>query len=403
MKLKKVLLNLLIYSFFILIFCNASFANSLELESEAAFLMERSTGNTLYEKNAEEKMYPASTTKILTAILAIENCDLNEMATVSKNAVSLVPKGYSNAGLVAGENLSIENLLYALMLNSANEAANVLAEHISGSIDEFCKLMNEKAKEIGCTNSNFVNTNGMHDENHYTTAKDLALIANYCMNNETFRKIVSTTTYELPDTNIIKMQRIMKNTNMLIFENSKYYYEYAIGVKTGFTSQAGNCLVTCSSKDGIEFIGVTLKSGTSTTDSGLRFTDGKSLLEYGYENYVLTTIIEKDTLIDNIEIKNATKETKNLSIVVENDITDFVQKNLEIKQTNVEINNELEAPISKGTVVGKITYTVGEKAYSTNLIAQTDVIYRPPYELIITGIVIIILVIIFFIKKRKKY
>lgn len=403
MKLKKVLLNLFIYSIFILIFCNTSFADSLELTSESAFLMERSTGNVLYEKNAEKKMYPASTTKILTAIIAIENCDLNEIATVSQNAISLVPKGYSNAGLVAKENLTIEDLLYALMLNSANESANVLAEHISGSISEFSKLMNEKAKEIGCINSNFVNANGMHDENHYTTAADLALIANYCMNNETFRKIVSTTTYELPNTNIIKAQRIMKNTNMLIFENSKYYYEYAIGVKTGFTSQAGNCLVTCSSKDGIELIGVTLKAGTTSSDSSIRFTDGKALLEYGYENYVLAQIIQKDTLIDNIEIKKATKETKNLSIVVENDITDFVKKDLEIKQTKVEINSELEAPISKGTVVGKITYTVGEKEYSTNLIAKTDVIYRTPYELIILGIIIIILILIFFIKKRKKY
>ena len=154
------------------------------IHSEAGLLIEVNSGNILYSKNSNKKMYPASTTKIMTAILALENCNLNEIATVSKNAINLVPSGYTTAQLVAGEKMSIQDLLYGLMLNSANEAANVIAEHVSGSVEEFSKLMNSKAEELGCTNTHFVNANGMHNENHYTTAEDLAKITAYCMKNK---------------------------------------------------------------------------------------------------------------------------------------------------------------------------------------------------------------------------
>ncbi len=408
MKLNKFTTTLIIILLIFLSLTIPCFANPPELKSEAAIIFETSTGNVLYQKNATEKLYPASTTKILTAIITIENCNLDEIATVSKNAVDLVPSGYSNGGLIAGEKMSVKDLLYALMLNSANEAANVLAEHVSGNIDEFAKLMNEKANEIGCTNSHFTNTNGMHDENHYTTAADLALIADYCMKNETFREIVSTYTYPLPSTNkYSKNDRIMKNTNQLLNPLSKNYLSSAIGIKTGYTSQAGNCLIAAVEKDGIELISVTLKAGSSSKESSYRFSDSKALLEYGLENFGFVKISAKDEVVDTIKIENATEETENLNIIVKEDITDFINTNLEIEETNIEINSKILAPVKKGDVLGSITYTAGEHTYTVDLIAENDVIEKTYYEIYIAigiGILIIIIIIItIIIKIRKKH
>jgi D-alanyl-D-alanine carboxypeptidase len=351
-------------------------------------------------------MYPASTTKIMTAILAIENCDLTEKATVSQNAVSLVPSGYTNAKLVPGEKLSVEDLLYALMLNSANEAANVLAEHVSGSIDKFVVLMNEKAKELGCKSTNFLNANGMHNENHYTTAEDLAIIANYCMENETFKKIVSTYTYELPTTELYtNNDRIMTNTNALINPKSQYYYEYAIGVKTGFTTQAGNCLVSCAEKDGIQLICVTLKAGSTTNNSSYRFADSKTLLEYGFENFSLQTLIEKDTIIDNIEVLNATKGSKNINIVTKESISDFVANDIDVSNAdiNIQLKENLSAPIYAGDVVGTVTYTINDKNYTTDLVSETSAYTATNYTsyFLIIGLILLIVSIILIPKKKN--
>ncbi len=406
MKLNKFTTTLIIILLTFLHLTIPCFANVPELKSEAAVLFETSTGNILYQKNATKKLYPASTTKILTAIITIENCNLDEIATVSKNAVDLVPSGYSNGGLIAGEKMAIKDLLYALMLNSANEAANVLAEHVSGSIDEFTKLMNEKAIEIGCTNSHFTNTNGMHDENHYTTAADLALIADYCMKNETFREIVSTYTYPLPSTNkYSKNDRIMKNTNQLLNPLSKNYLSSTIGIKTGYTSQAGNCLIAAAEKDGVELISVTLKAGSSSKESSYRFSDSKALLEYGLENFGFVKISTKDEVVDTIKIENATEETQNLNIIIKEDITDFINTNLEIEETNIEINSEILAPVKKGDVLGSITYTAGENTYTIDLIAENDVTEKTYYEIYIAigiGVLLIIIIIITIITKVRK-
>ena len=193
MKINKLIIPFLI---FVTIFTTFSFAENsvlsqessqatsqadLKIYSDAVILIENKTGKTLYEKNSEQKMYPASTTKILTAILAIEKGNLNDTTTVSKTALAEMKSGYSSAYLVEGETLTIEQLLTVLLVHSANDASNVLAEYISGSISSFVDLMNEKAQELGCTNTHFVTTNGLHDDNHYTTAKDMSIIARYCM------------------------------------------------------------------------------------------------------------------------------------------------------------------------------------------------------------------------------
>ena len=376
-----------------------------EINSEAGFLMEVNSGNILYNKNSSKKLYPASTTKIMTAILTLENCQLNEIATVSQNAVDLVPSGYTNAKLVPGEKMSIKDLLYGLMLNSANEAANVLGEHISGSIEEFAKLMNKKASELGCTNTHFVNTNGMHNDNHYTTAEDLAKIAIYCMQNEEFRKIVSTVEYKLPSTDLYPQNdRIMKNTNLLINPQSKYYSEYVIGVKTGFTTQAGNCLVSYAEKDGIELVCVTLKAGSSSSSSSYRFSDSKSLIEYGFEAFSNRNIINKDEIIDSIQVENATNKTKYLNIIAKDTISDFISNNIDFStlEAKIKLNDEIIAPISKGEKLGTITYEINGKEYTSDLVANSDV--KQSFAFIILSIsagVILIIVALIINSKLK--
>ena len=242
-------------------------------------------GKVLYEKDMHSRKYPASTTKILTAIIALEKCDLNEIATASHSAVFSVKSGYSIANIQEGESFTIGELLDVLMLQSANEAANVIAEHISGSVGEFAKLMNQKAKEIGCLDSNFVNANGAHNDNHYSTAYDLALIARYCMQNEEFRKIVIKRECSLPTTEIYTEPRIFRNTNSLMQENSRYYYPYCNGIKTGFTTPAKNCLISSSNKNNFELISVILHAEATEDGLSARYLDTINLFEYGYNNY----------------------------------------------------------------------------------------------------------------------
>lgn len=218
-----------------------SFASTEDVYVDApvALLMDSASGKILYERNAREKRFPASTTKIMTAILALESRKLTDTATVSENAVSTIPYSYTIANLQIGEVLNYEQLLLVLMLPSANDAATVIAEDIGGSVEGFASMMNQKAREIGCENTNFVNANGIHHENHYTTAYDLALIGQYAMKNEQFRKIVSSVKYTLPTTEKYdKEDRIFINNNRLINSNSSNYYQYATGIKTGYTDPA---------------------------------------------------------------------------------------------------------------------------------------------------------------------
>lgn len=270
----------------------------LKIYSEAAILIEAKTGKILYEKDIHAKKYPASTTKVLTAIIALERCNLDETAIASYEAINSVKSGYSTANIQVGECFTLEELIDVMMIHSANEAANIIAEHISGSIEEFSNLMNEKAKEIGCLESNFVNPNGMHDENHYSSAYDLAMIARYCMQNEKFREIVTKMECKLPTTELWQEERVFKNTNSLLLEDNRYYYPYCNGIKTGFTTPAKNCLISSSNKDGFETISVVLHA--EATDEGLsaRYLDTINLFEYGYNNYNLEEILEEYDLIE---------------------------------------------------------------------------------------------------------
>ena len=408
---KKFLRNVLTSTLFLcIIFTNIStFATEeLKVEAEAAIIAEPITGKIIYETESEEQNYPASVTKILTAILVLENCKLDDVATCSQTALSNIPSAYVVAPLMVGEEMRVEDLLYALMLKSANDAAYVLAEHVGKTTEGFSEMMNNKAKEIGCKGTHFVNPNGVHSDNHYTTAYDMYLIAKYAMQNEEFRKIVSTEEYTLPATNkYTATDRVMKNTNYFLNKNSKFYNENVKGIKTGTTTQAGNCLVTDFEKDGIEFIAVIL--GAKTSDS--KFTETEKMLDFAYENYEFTKMHDKDDVIRTVEIKKATKDTKNLVVLIDDTVE--VLKKKEISKDDItpdiKINDNLEAPISKGQEIGTITYKVEDIEYSAKLIAGKDVVKKTYYKEI--GMIFLALIVILFIirtininkrKRRKK-
>ena len=228
MKYKIILLTLLLIANFYCVFASESFI----INSKTAIAMDADSSIILYNKDMEKKVYPASTTKILTAILAIENLDLNKSVVVSKTAIS-IPWDSSSVYLKEGEIITINDLLYCLLLNSGNDAANVLAEAVSGSIPQFVELMNLKIEELGCTNTHFSNAHGYSDTNHYTTALDMAKIFNYCTKNKTFTNIISTKSYIVNETNKTNEKRYLNNTNRLILkkEDSIHarYYEYCIG------------------------------------------------------------------------------------------------------------------------------------------------------------------------------
>ena len=419
MKLKKTLLCLLLF-FILWVFSYPVHATEEPTTySPACLLMDMDSGKILYEKNMEKKRYPASTTKIMTAILALENCDLSEKAAVSHNAVYSIPSGYTTASIQVGEEFTIEQMLYALLLPSANDAAVVIAEHISGSVEEFAKLMNEKAKEIGCKNTHFVNPNGIQNEDHYSTAYDLALMGRYAMQNETFRNIVATTSYTLPATEIYdKEDRILVTTNDLIRSSLKdtpgnYYYPYANGIKTGYTSPAGNCIVASAEKDGAELLVVVLGAGQTDSWESERYLDCISLFDYGFESYTSQTLTEENEVLQQIKIAGATSETKNPDVLIQDQLKALVpsETSLENIEPTITLQENLKAPLSKGTTVGKITYHIDGIEYSSNLILGENV-EKSSFWVLLFRILLIVFILYIIIrllksldgkKKRKKY
>lgn len=378
--------------------------NNLNITSPSALLMDLDTGKVLYEKNINKKVYPASTTKIMTAIVVLENCQLSDIAIVSKNAVTSITGGYVTANLKVGEELTIEQLLYTLMVGSSNDVAIVLAEHVSGSTENFAILMNEKAKEIGCASTNFVNPNGVHDENHYTTAYDLALIAKYCMKNETFKELVSTRVYRLPATNKYSLNdRLFSTTNDLINKNSSYYYKEATGVKTGFTTPAGNCLIASANKNNLNFLTVVL--GAESSDN--RYLDTRTLFDYGFETYSMKKIINSGGVVHTITIKNGSSDTKNLDAIITEDINALVKKDdlSSVILPEITLNDNLRAPIQKGDVIGSVKYYSEGIEYKSNLIASNDVYVSMAfaYTIMIAFVILFILLLYFkWINNKKR-
>lgn len=266
-----------------------------EVQAEGACLLDAGSGTVLYGKNMHEHYYPASITKILTALVVIENCDnLDEILTFSHNAVYNVEANSSSAGYDEGDEVTVRTALYAMLLASANEAANALAEHVGGSIEGFCEMMNEKARYLGCTDSHFANPSGLNDENHYTSAYDFALISKAAFENDTFVQINGTTYYTLPPMKRNPEEAMIYTHHNMMKKNSSWYYEGIVGGKTGYTSLAGNTLVTCAERDGLRLITVVLNGHQTHYD------DTKLLLDFGFENFKNESLADYKTKYDTV-------------------------------------------------------------------------------------------------------
>lgn len=407
--------KILVLFIFVFLFSTYSFsyADDLTLSGEGAILIDMDTSEILYEKNSHSQFYPASTTKIMTAILAIEHGNMDDIVTIDQEVVDLTDG--SHIALEPGEQLSLEHLLNALLIESANDAAVAIAKHISGSVENFSKLMNEKAKSIGALNTNFVNPNGLPNEEHMTTAYDLALIGRYAMENEKFRSIVKNYTYTIPITNKKTEPRPLKSANRLLYSTEKIdvdgkltpiKYDGVNGVKSGYTVAAQQCLVTSLEKDGHRLIAVVLKSNGKNI-----YSDIHKLLNYGIENFEKVKIGFANKFINNFNVNNgvipfvAGVSKSDSHFIVRKDQKDKVEEKIIVDET-------LEAPISKGQVIGKLEYLLNGKVVAeTNIVSTMDVEKIPTpsiFKNILSKWYILVLIVLVFgrivalNKKRKR-
>ncbi|MBQ8540129.1 MAG: serine hydrolase [Clostridia bacterium] len=346
----------------------------------AVLLINADNGDILYGKNENQRMFPASTTKIMVALLALEKLELDEEVTATSSAVSLLPPGHTNIGILSDETLTVRQLLYGLLLASAGDAANVLGERISGSVDEFIKLMNTRALELGMKNTNYMNASGAHDPLHYTTAADLATLALAVMENEVFREMVKTDVYIIPPTEKYDKERRLINTNHLISKKktAKYYYKYATGIKTGFTNDAKRCLVASAEKNGISLISVVLGADVVELDM-MDYVDTKNLFEYGFTNYKSESLVSEGSIVAQAPIKSAKGENRVLleaggslsKLIGVNEVMGEVTH----KET---VHKNIKAPISRGEVLGEAEYFVDNVSIGTiPLIATKDYAFDP--------------------------
>ena len=346
------------------------------LTASSVILIEADTGRVIFEKNPDQRMYPASTTKILTVWLALtmgESLEygLETKLPLSENAVNLAPDE-SSAKFAAGENVRLIDLCYAAILVSGNDAATAIAEGLGGSVESFAGMMNQAAMSFGCYNTHFVNANGLHDENHYTTARDLATLSRIAMQNEDFRTIVSTPSYTLPKDNIYRARSIINGNNFVAEskdENKKNrYYPDSTGIKTGTTSAAGNCLVASATRDGVSLIAVVLGSTSDTS----RYEDAIKLMNYGFSQFLSTSIAEiylrNPRVVDirgfdlndpqvgrlSLEIRLQSTGVSDVIVTSREEMEYWVQNFS--SYTVTEFTRELQAPITQGEVMGTLTY-----------------------------------------------
>lgn len=340
--------------------------------ADAAIVMEASTGLILYEKNIDHAYYPASITKIMTALLAIENSNLGEVVTFSKNAIYDVDLDSSRIGIDVGEQLTMQQCLYAILLESANEVTYAIAEHIAGNIDAFADMMNKRAEEIGCTNTHFVNPHGLHDDNHYTTAHDMALITREAMKNETFRKIFGTRTYQIPPTNIQPETRYLRNHHKFVLKQD-YLYDDCIGGKTGYTSVAKYTLVSVAKRGDLELICVVMHDDSNEH----QYTDTAKLFDFAFDNFSIYSIADLESSEALTESPMFTKYNPLLSETDSPIVTDengylvlpntasFKDAKKEVTFYSATDDNAVD------NVIGKISYT-----YNNKYVGGANILYQ---------------------------
>ncbi len=373
-----------------------------EVIAQTAILGEASTGKIIYEKDMEQKMYPASMTKLITALVALDHLNPDALLTVGTE-INEIPWDSSKAGHLVGETLTVKNLIRGLLIPSGNDSANVLAVAVARKVknDEtlpfeecinvFTELMNEKAKSLGATNSHFANAHGYHDENHYTTAHDMFFIAQEALKNQTIVEVAKEKNYTgdsaentLESNGTLKTQNYNWTNHNLLITDNPYQYEYAIGLKTGFMDEAGDCLTAAAQKDGTTLISVVFHS-----EDPARWTDTTSLFEYGFNNFTMANLQKAGDVVNTVALSGHNRLLgDNLDTIIKEDINEYLlTEDIENLEKQIEYKSELiveskkeedplqlKAPIEKDAEVGKIIYKLGnEVVRETNVYAATEV------------------------------
>ena len=381
------------------------------LNSEGVVVLNSETGQVVYEKNPDTRYYPASTTKVLTALIVVENCSLDEKVTIGKNPPYA---DGTSLGLREGEIYTVKELLCGLLLMSGNDAAEALAEHVSGSKEAFAELMNKKAKELGCTNSNFKNPSGLPDEEHYTTPRDLATIMNACIKNPTFCEIDSTMNIEFQPSNLDGNKLWISNQNYILLPNSRHFYEYARYAKKGYTIAAKFTNVVSCTKDNDTFVGAFLRG----ENGDAVYPDAKNVFNYVFDNFTNVELYKKDQEVGEFNIDSETT----IPLALSEDVYYTCQKaEIENVNTTIKYDNPTrleKKSIKKGDVLTTATiYVNGEEFKTVNLVSAVNRSYTPPVAKVghffndnkvalsiscLTALLILLVARIYRIKNKKK-
>lgn len=337
------------------------------LYAQSAVLMDADSGRILFEKKGYDIMPMASTTKIMTCIIALEHGNPEDIVTVSKNAAKQ-PKVH--LGMREGQQFKLGDLLYSLMLESHNDSAVAIAEHVGGSVEGFALLMNQKARELGAPNTNFVTPNGLDANGHQTTAAELALIARYALTNEQFMKITNTSSYNFSDVTG-KSNYAVQNLNAFLGQ-----MEGAVGMKTGFTGKAGYCFVGALKRDGKTFISVVLACGWPPNKT-YKWHDTKALMSYGIQNYDYRQVFSSVPLYQTLEVKDG--QVPCVDAYIEGELSLLLHKN-DTVQVDYECPEQLEAPVEKGQVIGKAKILINGEEYCSYEIKASDDILKIDYK-----------------------
>ena len=369
----KKLISIVILCACIFSLCVGVSAEKPEIDAKAALLIERNSGTTLFEQNADERVYPASMTKVMTSLLVLENCRLTEPATVSETALQGLDITGSTADLIPGETLTVEELLYCILISSANEACNVAAELVDGSVDAFVERMNTRAAELGCKNTHFVNTHGLHDEDHYTTARDLALIVEAALMNNEFKTIVGTAKHTVPETNLSGPRKLTTTNQLLLPSDTNPYYDKRVtGVKTGFTTPAGRCLIATAEDGTLSLLSIVCGCETRVLESGAlefaSFSETEKLLNYGFDDFTYRTVLP--TLYPVAEMPVSRSSGANfVSLAPKEELSALLPADYDESKViyDVQLISEsgVTAPVDAGEELGEITVRYGGRALGT--------------------------------------
>ena len=374
---------IILVSFALPLSAGADYSPDFEVQAEGVYLINLDTDTLIYQKNAHKKLYPASVTKIMTCLLLVENVpDLDNTIIRAKAAIlgTFANQNVSLAGILAGEELTARELLYCMLLQSGNEAASIVADYLGDeSINNFIAMMNARAKELGAKNTNFVNPHGLHDDNHYTTAYDMALIAKEALKHDVIKEIASTYSYKLRKTNKRDGEWLV-STNKMMLKSSDYYRSYIKGLKTGTTTPAGKCFIAYANKGGYNYLSVMLGAPYKDQNGNVyaenySFSETAKLCDWAFSEFSLKTILPENESVAQIDLR-LSSDSDSLLLYPKEKITALIPSDIDVSSVQVveHVNSHVEAPVKKGDVLGYVVVKLADEVLGiTDLVAADDV------------------------------